>query len=159
MHPKLAGKSTICVQNHSFPYKICLVSYLYNKWIQHLQRQRCLPPLPLADPWMKCCLMLCRNQNSVTTRKSKVFCTINSILSTTLPSAEMLGTAIRVFVVENIIGLIVVWFSAATPSLQCIQGIFVKHCSSSKTNLLSTCRVFRCDGTVVFLSCRSCCEK
>ena len=49
--------------------------------------------------------------------KSKVFCTINSILCTTMPSAEMLGTAIQVFVVENIIGLIVVWFSAATPSL------------------------------------------
>ena len=46
-----------------------------------------------------------------------------------MPSAEMLGTAIQVFVVENIIGLIVVWFSAATPSLQCIQGIFVEHCS------------------------------
>ena len=102
MHPKLAGKSTICVQlqNHPFPYKICLVLYLYNKWSQHLQRQRCLPPPPLADPWMKCCLMLCRNQNSVTgitTRKSKVFCTINSILCTTMPSAEMLGTAIQFF--------------------------------------------------------------
>ena len=115
MHPKLAGKSTICVQNHPFPYKICLVLYLYNKWIQHLQRQRCLPPPPLADPWMKCCLMLCRNQNSVTgitTRKSKVFCTINNILCTTMPSAEMLGNAIQVFLVGNIIGLIVVWFSA-----------------------------------------------
>ena len=162
MHPKLAGKSTIYVLNYPFPYKICLVLYLYNKWIQHLQRQRCLPPVPLADPWMKCCLMLCRKQNSVTgitTRKSKVFCTINSILCTTLPSAEMLGTAIQVFVVENIIGLIVVWFSAVNPSLSCILGIFVEHCSFfSKTNLLSTGRVFRCDGTVV-LSRRRCCEK
>ena len=160
MHPKLAGKSTICVQNHSFPYKICLVLYLYNKWIQHLQRQRCLPPPPLADPWMKCCLMLCRNQNSVTTRKSKVFCTIKNILCTTMPSVEMLGTAIQVFLWSK---TLLVWLWSDFQQLLHLCSAFRAFLSSiavffSKTNLLSTCRVFRCDGTVV-LSRRSCCEK
>ena len=159
MQPKLAGKSTICVQNHPFPYKICLVLYLYNKWIQHLQRQRCLPPPPLADPWMKCCLMLCRNQNSVTgitTRKSKVFCTINNILCTTMPSAEMLGTAIQFFC-----GRKHYWSDFQQLLLLC--SAFWAFLSSfavfSKTNLLSTGRVLRCDGTVVFLGRRSCCEE
>ena len=151
MHPKLAGKSTIYV---SIPYKICLVLYLYNKWIQHLQRQRCLPLPPLADPWMKCCLMLCRNQNSVTgitTRKSKVFCTINNILCTTMPSAEIVF-----FVVENIISLIFSSYSFSVVH----SGHFCRALQFfSQTNLLSTGRVFRCDGTVVFLSCGSCCEK